>query len=100
MPFGYGSYAPYTASRHRSGSTTTTKATSPPHAGMGETAFEVAWAQGEAMPLKRAVEYAFSEKEEQEPPTLDPVPEQHPPAEERTERLTSREREVALLVGR
>jgi non-specific serine/threonine protein kinase len=38
---------------------------------------------------------------EREPPTLVAVPEQQPPpADEPTERLTAREQEVALLVGR
>ena len=56
----------------------------------------MAWAGGKAMSLGQAIEYALSD--EGEPLTL--VPEQHPPAEERTERLTRREREVALLVAR
>jgi DNA-binding NarL/FixJ family response regulator len=55
----------------------------------------VAWAGGKAMSLGQAIEYALSDKEG--PPTL--VPEQRPPAEERTEGLTRREREVALLVA-
>jgi DNA-binding NarL/FixJ family response regulator len=60
----------------------------------------VAWAGGKAMPLEQAIEYALSDEEEREPPTLVPVPEQQPPPDERTERLTRREREVALLVAR
>ena len=55
------------------------------------------------MPLERAVEYALSEAEEEhETPTLVAVPEQQQPpaADEPTERLTPREREVALLVAR
>ncbi len=39
-------------------------------------------------------------EEEQEPPTLVAVAEQHPPADERAQRLTRREQEVAVLVGR
>jgi DNA-binding NarL/FixJ family response regulator len=46
------------------------------------------------------VGYALSEEGEAEPPTLVAVPEQPPPADEPTERLTTREQEVALLVGR
>jgi DNA-binding CsgD family transcriptional regulator len=64
---------------------------------LGEEGFAVALAQGKAMSLGQAIEYALSEEEEREPPTL--VPKQHPP-EVRTERLTHREREVALLVAR
>ena len=62
-----------------------------------------AWAKGKAMPLEQAVEYALSEAEEEhETPTLVAVPKQQPPlaADEPTERLTPREREVALLVAR
>jgi predicted ATPase/DNA-binding SARP family transcriptional activator/DNA-binding CsgD family transcriptional regulator len=67
---------------------------------LDEEAWSRAWAEGKAMPLERAVEYAFSEVEEHEPPTLVSVPEQPPPADEATERLTAREQEMALLVGR
>jgi len=51
------------------------------------------------MALERAVEYALSDEEEHEPPTLVPVPEQ-PPVNEPAERLTVREQEIALLVAR
>src|SRR3712207_5668503 len=54
------------------------------------------------MQLERAVVYVLSE-EEPKPPTLVAVLEQQqpqPPADEPSERLTAREREVALLVGR
>jgi DNA-binding SARP family transcriptional activator/DNA-binding CsgD family transcriptional regulator len=44
--------------------------------------------------------YALSDEEEQGAPTLVPVPEHQPPHDEPTERLTAREREVALLVTR
>ena len=68
---------------------------------LGEEAWSGAWAEGKAMALEQAVEYALSEEEEREPPTLVPVPEQQPPpADEPTERLTPREQEVALLVTR
>ena len=49
------------------------------------------------MSLGQAVEYALSDEEERESST--PATEQ-PPADERTERLTRREQEVALLVAR
>ena len=53
------------------------------------------------MPPKRAKEYAFLEEEEQASPTPVLVSDQQqpPPANERAERLTAREREVALLVA-
>jgi DNA-binding CsgD family transcriptional regulator len=66
---------------------------------LGEEAFAAAWAEGEAMPLERAIEYALSEEEDDHPASL-AVPEKQPPDDGRTERLTSREREVALLVER
>ncbi len=69
---------------------------------LDEAAFQAAWEEGRAMTETQAVEYALSEEEEQDAPTLDAVPEQPPPplADEPTERLTAREREVALLVAR
>src|SRR5215217_597888 len=63
---------------------------------LGGEEFAVAWAAGKAMSLGQAIEYALSDEEE--PPTL--VPEQQPPSNKRTEKLTRREREVALLVAR
>ncbi len=47
------------------------------------------------MPLEQAIEYALSREEE--PHTF--VAGQQPPADEPTERLTSRAREVAVLVA-
>jgi len=68
---------------------------------LGQTTFEAAWSEGQAMSPEEASEYALSKGEEREPPTLVPVPEQQsPPADERTQRLTAREQEVALLVAR
>jgi predicted ATPase/DNA-binding SARP family transcriptional activator/DNA-binding CsgD family transcriptional regulator len=61
---------------------------------LGEQGFAGAWAQGKAMSPAQVVEYALSDKEEH------PTPEHQPPPDERTERLTRREREVALLVAR
>ena len=70
-------------------------------AGLGEEAFEAALAQGRAMDPKRAIEYALSrEEEERQPPTLVAVSEQQPPGGERTQALTAREQEVALLLAR
>jgi len=66
-----------------------------------EEAWEAAWAEGRAMNSEEAIKYALLEEEEQELPTPAPVAEQRPPAaDERAERFTCREREVALLVAR
>jgi DNA-binding NarL/FixJ family response regulator len=69
---------------------------------LGEEAFAMAWAEGKAMSLGQAIEYALSREEEREPPTLVAVAQQQqqPPVEERMKRLTRREQEIALLVGR
>ena len=69
---------------------------------LDEETWSGAWEQGKAMPLKQVVEYALSEEEEEheEAPVFVAMPEQHPPTYERTQRLTTREQEVALLVGR
>jgi DNA-binding CsgD family transcriptional regulator len=62
---------------------------------LGEAAFEAALGEG------RAIEYALLEEQERKSPTLVSVPEQKPPpAGARAERLTHREQEIALLVGR
>src|SRR5215203_2646762 len=65
-----------------------------------EAAFQAAWEEGRAMTEEQAIGYALTEEEERDAPTLVAVPEQQPPPDEPTERLTTREREVALLVGR
>jgi DNA-binding NarL/FixJ family response regulator len=65
---------------------------------LGEEGFAVAWAGGKAMSLGQAIEYALSDQEERDPTTL--VPERRPPPDEPTEKLTRRQREVALLAGR
>jgi predicted ATPase/DNA-binding SARP family transcriptional activator len=68
---------------------------------LGEAAWERALAQGRTMGLEEAIEYALSEAEkEHEALTLGAVPDQQPTAGEPFEKLTSREREVALLVAR
>ncbi len=69
---------------------------------LDEAAFQAAWEEGRAMTEEQAIRYALSEEEEQDAPTFVAAPEQQPPplADEPTERLTAREREVALLVAR
>jgi non-specific serine/threonine protein kinase len=69
---------------------------------LDEEVWSEAWEQGKAMPLEQVVEYALSEEEEEheEAPAFVAMPEQHPPTYERTQRLTAREQEIALLVGR
>jgi predicted ATPase/DNA-binding SARP family transcriptional activator/DNA-binding CsgD family transcriptional regulator len=69
-------------------------------AGLGEAAFDVGFSEGQAMSPEQAIEYALSKEEERDPATLVPAPEQQPPADELTERLTRREQEVALCVAR
>ncbi|CAN5661865.1 BTAD domain-containing putative transcriptional regulator [soil metagenome] len=75
-----------------------------PHIDAARTRLEEAvWQEergkGRSMTLDQAVEYALSEEQERDAPTLVPVPEQQP-HDEPTERLTARELEVALLVAR
>jgi non-specific serine/threonine protein kinase len=67
-----------------------------------EEAWQAAWAEGRAMPREQAIEYALLQKEEErEPPILVAAPDQLlPPADEPAERLTAREQEIAILVGR
>ena len=65
---------------------------------LGEEAWEEALAEGRAMALEEAAEYALSKEGTVDLPTT-PVPEE-PPAGEPMAKLTSREREVALLVAR
>src|SRR5918995_182863 len=48
--------------------------------------------------MRRFVEYAFSDEEQDDLPTPVAVPDRQPPADGRTERLTRRERKVALRV--
>jgi predicted ATPase/DNA-binding CsgD family transcriptional regulator/Tfp pilus assembly protein PilF len=67
---------------------------------LDEAAFQAAWEEGRAMTEEQAVEYALSEVEEQDAPTLHAAPEQQQPQDEPAKRLTAREQEVALLVGR
>jgi len=67
---------------------------------LDEEAWSEAWAEGKAMALERAVEYPLSEEERQESPMLVAAPEQQPLADERAERLTPREQEIAPLLAR
>jgi DNA-binding NarL/FixJ family response regulator len=68
---------------------------------LNERAWEEPLVQGRAMGLEEAIEYALSEEAEHEPQMLVAVPEQQlPPADERTEGLTAREKEVAIQVSR
>jgi len=65
---------------------------------LGEAGWDAAWAEGKAMTQEEAVEYALGQLE----PFRFAVPEQETvqTGKEPTQRLTPREREVALLVGR
>jgi predicted ATPase/DNA-binding SARP family transcriptional activator/DNA-binding CsgD family transcriptional regulator len=66
-----------------------------------ESVWTEAWEEGRRMSVEAAIEDALSEEIAHKPPTLVAVPEQPPPpADEPTERLTSREQEVALLAAR
>ncbi len=64
---------------------------------LGEAAFEEAWAQGKAMTIEQAMEYALSEEEPA--PLMTRMPEE-PPAEKPLGKLTQREEEIAELVAR
>jgi predicted ATPase/DNA-binding SARP family transcriptional activator/DNA-binding CsgD family transcriptional regulator len=66
---------------------------------LGEAAWEEALAEGRAMSLDRAAEYALSRgvADQETGPSASPVPEE-PPAGEPAGELTRREREVAILV--
>jgi DNA-binding CsgD family transcriptional regulator len=63
---------------------------------LDEVSWQEAWAEGRAMPMEAAIEYALSE--EKLPPPISPAPKRtsadEPPY------LTRREREVAVLIGR
>jgi len=65
---------------------------------LDEAGWDAAWAEGKAMTQEEAVEYALGQLE----PFRFAVPEQETvqTGKEPTQRLTPREREVALLVGR
>ena len=69
---------------------------------LDEAAWQAAWAEGRAMSPEQAIGYALSKgEEERDPPTtLIAVAEQQLATDERAQRLTRREQEIALLVGR
>jgi predicted ATPase/DNA-binding SARP family transcriptional activator/DNA-binding CsgD family transcriptional regulator len=64
-----------------------------------EEAFAAAWAEGKAMSLERAIEYALSTGEPAPPPTSK-QPSRTNTDESPVDPLTRRQREVATLVGR
>jgi len=67
-----------------------------------EAAWQAAWAEGREMSPEQAIGYTLSKEEEERdlPTTLIAVAEQQPADDERAERLTRREQEIAHLVGR
>ena len=67
---------------------------------LDEAKWEAAWAEGKEISPEQAIEYAFSKGEEREPPALVAFADQQPPADERADALTRREREVAVFLGR
>ena len=66
------------------------------HMLLGKASWEEAWAEGRAMSMEQAIDYALSE---QKPVTV-PSPESEQPSSDEPPSLTHREREVAILVGR
>jgi non-specific serine/threonine protein kinase len=64
-------------------------------------AWEEAWAEGKAMTVEEAVEYALAEIEEQwqERPRRQPAPKEPPSSGQPDDVLTRREQEVAALAG-
>ena len=65
---------------------------------LGEEAFAAVWAEGEAMPLERTIEYALSLEEPSLPATSEKPQMIH--TDEPADPLTRRQLEVALLIGR
>lgn len=63
---------------------------------LDEASWEEAWAEGRAMSMEQAIDYALSDEKHTSP--ISPVPERSPAGEQSG--LTSREREVANLVAR
>jgi predicted ATPase/DNA-binding SARP family transcriptional activator/DNA-binding CsgD family transcriptional regulator len=64
---------------------------------LDEAAWETAWAEGKAMGLEKAIEYALSEEEAASPATTTP---EQPSIGAQLPNLTRREKEVAALVAR
>jgi serine/threonine-protein kinase PknK len=63
---------------------------------LDEPSWAEAWAEGRAMSMERAIEYALSEEQ----PLIPSTPESEQPASDEQPDLTRREREVAILVRR
>jgi non-specific serine/threonine protein kinase len=63
---------------------------------LDETSWRAAWAEGRAMSMEQAIEYAFSEEQ----PLTPSSPESEQPSSDEAPSLTRREKEVAVLVGR
>jgi DNA-binding CsgD family transcriptional regulator/tetratricopeptide (TPR) repeat protein len=63
---------------------------------LDEASWEGKWAEGRAMSMEQAIEYAISE----EKPLTASSPESEQPSSERSPSLTRREKEVAILVAR
>jgi DNA-binding CsgD family transcriptional regulator/tetratricopeptide (TPR) repeat protein len=63
---------------------------------MDEAAWAQAWAEGRAMSMEQAIEYALSE----EKPVTPPSPESEQPSSDEPPSLTRREKEVAVLITR
>jgi DNA-binding CsgD family transcriptional regulator/tetratricopeptide (TPR) repeat protein len=63
---------------------------------LDERAWDKAWAEGRAMSMEQAIEYALSEQK----PTQPPSPDSEQPSSHEPPSLTPREKEVAALVGR
>ena len=63
---------------------------------LDEASWEEAWAEGRAMSMEQAIDYALSE----EKPLTPSSPESEQPSSDEPPSLTRREKEVAVLVGR
>jgi len=63
---------------------------------LGEASWAGAWAEGRAMSMEQAIEYALSEQKLATPPS----PESEQPSSDEPPSLTRREKEVAILVRR
>jgi DNA-binding CsgD family transcriptional regulator/tetratricopeptide (TPR) repeat protein len=63
---------------------------------LDETSWAEAWAEGRAMSMEQAIDYALS----QEVPLTPPSPASEQPSSEVSSSLTRREKDVAILVGR
>ena len=66
---------------------------------LDERTWAAEWSEGRAMSPEQAIEYALSEEEHDHAPSSVLTAPEHPPTGEPADRLTRREREVALLVA-